>query len=352
MSSAWLPRSLTAIFPSLATLGIAYTGVAHIAWTLNSDNNGDAAMLLRFYSLDILPTLRTLPHHFIVANILALSSLFFMISYISSVIGARVTSMRGRMEEAERNLSRFSAISTMAAGLAHEIRNPLASLRSAIQEIGEAFPDGSQDRTLTDIVIAESDRLDRIIGRFLDFSREEILRPVRCRLGKMLEDTRTMLLMRPETKSLRVELAIRSDPEICCDPDRVKEIFLNLALNAAQAVPGDGGRLEVTLDSMWDGMTPGVGVTFRDNGPGIGPETIKRMFDPFYSSKPNGGGMGLTLSRKHISLHNGQIEVGNNPGGGAFFRVWLPLDQSNGADEGGYVSGDTVIMINPGRERR
>ena len=352
MASVWLPRSFTAIFPSLTTLGISYIGVAHIAWTLKNENLGDAAPLLAFYSPDILLTLRILPQHFIVASILALSSLFFMISYLASVIGARFQSLRWRMEEAERNLSRFSAISAMAAGLAHEIRNPLASLRSAIQEIGESFPENSQNHTLTNIVIAESDRLDRIIGRFLDFSREEILRPGRCRLGKILDDTRTMLLVRPEAGALQVILDIRSDPEISCDADRVREIFLNLALNAAQAVGQDGGRLEITLDSSRSGLVPGASVIFKDNGPGIGKETSKRIFDPFYSSKPNGGGMGLALSRKHISLHNGRIEVGNNPEGGAFFRVWLPLDQSNSAGEGGDVPNDTVIIIKPGQERR
>jgi two-component system sensor histidine kinase PilS (NtrC family) len=214
----------------------------------------------------------------------------------------------------------------MSAGLAHEIRNPLASLRSAIQEIGASFPPDSQDRQLADIVIAESDRLDRIIGRFLDFSREGELRLSRLRLGPVLEGIRAMLLRDGAGRGLDVIVTVKDDPEIRCDADRVKEVFFNLALNAAQACSDSGGRLEFVLEAAEKAGVPGVEVSFKDNGRGISEQSFPHLFEPFYSNREGGTGMGLALSRKQVNMHGGDIMAANLEGGGACFRVWLPLE--------------------------
>lgn len=434
MAPAWLPRRYTAIFPSAATLGVAYIALAHLLVSPREKGGPLTSM----YPEGVLSFLRYSPPHAIVANMLILTLLFFVIAYLSGVLSDKllleqrlnsevlssmtegvavvgrdrklvfanaeffrlfpsarpgadfrpvirkipgleeagvdvehllaggldgtlvVTSddsvpphletrisrisihggrelfgfffmvidltMRRRMEEAERNLARFSAISTMSAGLAHEIRNPLASLRSAIQEIGESFPPASQNRVLTDVVITESDRLDRIIGRFLDFSREEELRLRRRRLGLILEDIRLMMRHGGETERLVIEIDAEDDPEVKCDVDRVKEVFLNLALNAAQFAPREGGRLDISLRAAKREATPGVEILFRDNGPGIDREAMRHIFEPFYSNREGGTGMGLPLSRKQISMHGGDITASNLPGGGACFRVWLPLE--------------------------
>lgn len=433
MATAWLPRHYTAVFPSIATLGVAYVGLAHIMLSL-----GETDLFSFIYPDGIQYTLRFAQPHTIVSNMLILAVLFFVISYLSGMLSDKLfveqrlnakilsnmqegvavvaaggelvfanaeflrifpmaqgtasftnvaaalfkgtdelslerllaggandsiiltreegaglppldvrisgISFRGkkelyglvflildlttrkRMEEAEKSLDRFSAISTMAAGLAHEIRNPLASLRSAIQEIGDAFPPESQNRVLTDVVISESDRLDGVISRFLDFSREGHLRPAKTRLSGMLGEIMTMFMHDPQANKVELVLDIHDDPQVLCDPGRIKEVFLNLSLNAIQALPERGGRLDIVLEQRNRGYTPGIEILFLDNGPGIPAENLPRLFEPFFSSKPKGTGMGLALSRKQVGMHEGELEASNRPEGGACFRVWLPLE--------------------------
>lgn len=434
MATAWLPRRLTAVFPSMATLGISYIGIAHLEVAL-----GRSEVLTGLYPPEILNSLRYTHAHAIVATMLILSVIFFVVSYLSGIISDRLfieqqlnaevlssmndgvavvsrkgvliysnsefrrlfphaklghdfttaatqllgdddddlplslllssemsdtvtinrensnragppleirvsglqmrgrhelyalvflvsdLSLRRRVEKAERNLERFSAISTMAAGLAHEIRNPLSSMRSAIQEIGASFPEGSDERSLADVVMAESDRLDGIIGRFLDFSREGHLRLSERRLGGLLADLVTMISHRPEGEGVEIDLVIENDPEILCDSDRVMEVFFNLALNAAQEMPRPGGKLEIRLGSAKKDGFSGVEILFLDNGPGVDEKEAQFLFEPFFTSKHGGTGMGLPLSRKQVTMHGGDVDVHNRPEGGACFRVWLPV---------------------------
>lgn len=433
MAPAWLPRRYTAIFPSVATLGAAVIGTVHL---LDSADQRTFSAAVLPYRLAL--SLKSYPAHSVVFNMLILTLLFFVVSYLSGYLSQNLLleqrlnseillsmrdgvavvdgkgvlvyanpeffhifpeaagesdfwkvsdgifrsdderrtlgllmrehnldafmltrerddeagrppfemrvsalslwgegevygivllvtdlSMRRRAEVAERNLERFSAISTMAAGLAHEIRNPLASLRSAMQEIGDAFPPGSPNRILTDVAMSESDRLDGVIGRFLDFSRESRLFPAPTRLGPLLEDVRTLILQ--SGRDIEVKLVVKDDPTVVCDADRVKEVFLNLALNASQAVPDKGGVVTIELSSSKERLIPGVEILFKDNGHGIEPADLDHLFEPFFSRREGGTGMGLSISRKQIQMHGGEITVANLPGGGACFAVWLPL---------------------------
>lgn len=438
MAAAWLPRRLTAVFPSIATLGVACIGFAHLSRLMDGKK-------FELFNHEILGSLRVLPYHTVVSTMLIFTVLFFVVSYLSGVLSDRIfveqrlnaeilagmndgvavidrrgaalyvngefarlfpraasrsdfdavaramfpagdgvnlemlwameatdglryhrelpaaadrpplelkvsglrvrggvygllfvvtdLTLRKRMEKAERSLERSAAVSTMAAGLAHEIRNPLASLRSAIQEIGVAFPEGSQNRILANVVISESDRLDGIIGRFLDFSREGVLRIAQHRLGPMVQNTATMLRQGYDEANLRVEVTINDDPEVRCDGDRIMQVFVNLGLNARQAAPRHGGKVVITLGREERNGVPGVEIVFRDNGPGLSDDVVERIFEPFFSGRKGGTGMGLPLSRKEVLAHGGEIE-GGNAGGGACFRVWLPLD-ANVLDSGG-----------------
>lgn len=436
MATAWLPRRFTAIFPSLATLGLSYIGFAHLVVALKMPDMAD------FYPEGVLSMLRLMQPHTVVSTMLILTVAFFVISYLSAMISERLfieqrlnaevlasmsegvavvrisgqlfyvnsefqrifpgvqpggdfalvaaeifpearghdlwfsqalarnpshaltllppavpgrppieirvsgvrlrgskelfgllflvsdLTLRRRMEQAERGLERFSSISTMAAGLAHEIRNPLASLRSAIQEIGRSFPQGSEHRILTDVVIAESDRLDGVIGRFLDFSRESRLRLGKRRLGGLLKDVQTMVTRAAEGRDVEVTLDIREDPVVCCDSDRMMEVCFNLALNATQAVPHPGGTLHITLEQHNKLGQPGIEILFEDNGRGIAANDLPRLFEPFFTRRANGTGMGLAISRKQVNMHGGDLDADNRPEGGACFRIWLPLEQA------------------------
>lgn len=320
LAPAWLPRRHSAIFPSIAVLGVAYIGLAHFQASMTTID-----LLSPLYPEQAVHLLRHMDPPGIVAAMLVLTVLFFVVSYFAGMLGHRYFLLRQRMETAERNVEHFAAISTMAAGLAHEIRNPLASLRSAIQEIGDSFPEESQNRLLAGVIISESDRLDKVIERFLDFSREGQLHPSRQKLGQILRDVRTLLLHNQKAEGLEFNIVIRNDPEVLCDVDRLKEVFFNLALNAAQMTPAGKGRLTVSLSSAKRNGVPGVEILFADNGPGFEEHVTKRLFQPFFTTRPEGSGMGLSLSRKQVRLHGGEIDAGNNPEGGAWFRVWVPL---------------------------
>ena len=449
MASIRLPRRFTAVFPSIATFGTAYVGLAHILVAL-----GRLEWARPWYPDGLLYLYRFSPATNVVSNMLILTVLFFVVSYVSGILSDRLfveqrlnaevlssmsegvavvdskgilsyanaeffrlfpeaaalndfrpvitlmfrdsddefilerllerdltdshlvtrnagettgrppmeikisglslygkadvyglvflvtdLSLRIRMEEAERDVARFASISTMAAGLAHEIRNPLASLRSAIQEIGESFPPKSQNRLLADVVIAESDRLDRVIGRFLDFSREGELRLSRVRLEKILDEIKMMLPHIKEGKDVVLTVDVLDDPEVLCDSDRIKEVFINLSLNAVQFLPKEGGRLTIRMGSTEKGLVPGVEILFMDNGPGIRENDLPRLFEPFFSKRHGGTGMGLALSRKQVAMHGGQISAGNRASGGAWFRVWLPLKAAKPSVGGCGVSG-------------
>lgn len=244
-------------------------------------------------------------------------------------------SLQRRAEIAERRAERFSAVSEMAAGLAHEIRNPLASVRGSVQEISTDFPEGSTNRKLADIVLNESDRLDRIITSFLQFARQRALRPTDCRLGRLLENILTLLENREDTGSIRITLELgEKDPHIRCDPDQIQEVFLNLGVNAVNAMKGEGS---LTIRYPHEGVVPpdatrvadfsenGVTVSFKDTGSGLPPGSEVRIFEPFYTTKPHGTGLGLSIVRRVVESHEGRIWVRSEPGEGATFFVWLPL---------------------------
>jgi two-component system sensor histidine kinase PilS (NtrC family) len=245
-------------------------------------------------------------------------------------------SLQQRAELAERRAERFSAVSEMAAGLAHEIRNPLASVRGSIQEISSDFPPDSANRKLANIIIKESDRLDRIISDFLRFARQRPLHPVACDLQTLLEEVAMLLRARPDATG--VEIALRreeGETTVRCDSDQMREVFLNLGLNALSALNGTGSLLircphpgalpPDTTKIITAGDADGVTVTFSDTGSGLPPGAQDRIFEPFYTTKTHGSGLGLSIARRVVESHEGRIWVRSKPGQGASFSVWLPL---------------------------
>lgn len=239
-----------------------------------------------------------------------------------------------RAEEAEVLAQRFSAVNEMAAGLAHEIRNPLASVRGSIQEIRSEFAPGSPNYSLAQIVLEESDRLDKIISDFLQFARQRSMRLAAARLRPILEETRLFLKNRPDAARVEIVTEITDDPEVRCDADQVREVFLNLGINALAAMP-NGGKLTVFYPCpqprnpntafLRKSEERGVTVRFHDTGSGIPPALIGRMFEPFFTTKPNGGGLGLAIAHRIVESHMGTIWAENNANGGASLFVWLPL---------------------------
>ncbi|MBI2932047.1 MAG: PAS domain-containing protein [Planctomycetes bacterium] len=237
-------------------------------------------------------------------------------------------SLRSEVEKMTQQASRFRALLEMSAGIAHEIRNPIASIRGAAQELqGVQLPD-PDDLKLMDVVMRESDRLDKIITDFLEYASDRPMQPQLCNLAELLPEVVLLLQARDSERNLRIELQVPRTIICRGAPDKLKQVFLNLGVNALEAVE-PGGKLTVRCLSATAPEGPsrdGVLVEFEDNGPGISPEHLGRGVDPFFTTKPKGTGMGLAIARKIVDEHGGTIIAENMPGRGAKFRVWLPAD--------------------------
>lgn len=229
---------------------------------------------------------------------------------------------RRQIEARLRQADRLAAVGQLAAGLAHEVRNPLAAISGAIQlvkEEGVAWPQ------LLDIVLRETDRLKLVTGQFLDFARprEGLQKP--CDLVALLRET-VLLLEKSCDGTSTVTFSFQCEAEsvmVVADPDQMKQVLWNLGLNAIQAMPG-GGRLTVAIRRhMSDNGARWAAVELTDTGRGIPPGEVDRIFDPFYTTKPGGTGLGLAIVQKIIDSLGGRIEVVSREGDGVTFTVYL-----------------------------
>lgn len=228
-------------------------------------------------------------------------------------------------EEQLRRADRLSAIGQLTTGLAHEIRNPLASIRGAAEILGDGGVGEAQRTEFSRILLDETQRLDRVLGNFLDYARTQKavagapassdLRTVMDKLGA--------LLSRPLADA-RVEMVVnvpRDLPSLAINADLLQQVMLNLALNAIQAI-GREGRL--TIEAAREGPGGAVAIRVRDTGPGIPAALAGRIFDPFFTTKPQGLGLGLAIVNKIVSGCGGQIAVEPETPSGACFRITLP----------------------------
>jgi len=255
----------------------------------------------------------------------------------SAALGIENSKLYQQMKERDR----LAALGEMAAGLAHEIRNPLAAIQGAIQllapepEAGQPRPldaDPEQAREFLGIIADEVRRLNGVVSQFLDYSR-----PARASLSSgdvndILERTLKLLGSEvPPAVDLVVELE-RPLPRVLCDPEQLRQVFLNLALNAVQAMPR-GGKLTVSTRLARDELalwreaarrSDVVEVRFRDTGPGVPEEAREHIFVPFYTTKEKGTGLGLAICQRIIKAHGGSLGLRSAPGEGAEFVIALP----------------------------
>ncbi|MEW6754481.1 MAG: ATP-binding protein [Candidatus Latescibacterota bacterium] len=215
---------------------------------------------------------------------------------------------------------RLATVGQLAAGAAHEIRNPLTGIRSTIQYLRRDYEHDEARRELVDELLAEVDRINQIIAGLLSFARpaapslEEVgVAEVLAQAANLLETT---------ARKARVEVALDVPPDGCrlqADPAQLKQVFLNLFLNAVQAMP-EGGRLVVRLQPLGEGCR----VDVTDTGIGMAPEDLERIFDPFFTTKEEGTGLGLAICHGIVSRHGGLIDVHSTPGCGTRVTVRLP----------------------------
>ena len=264
-------------------------------------------------------------------------------------LGAQATLIieNSRLFDRIRERDRLAAIGQMAAGLAHEIRNPLGAIKGAAQLLSEV--DAEQRATFLAIIHEEVSRLDAVVSQFLTYARPLKGKRELVDVNQVLERTLTLLAAAPHRSLVEFQGAPNL-PAIRSDPELIRQVTLNLSRNAIEAMAGagaGGGKLTITTAVTFRGAgertTPGaktsgaaepgsyVRIRFEDEGPGIPPEVMERLFIPFYTTKQQGTGLGLAICQRIVESLGGTIEVSSRVGRGATFSVFLPVAEQAGA---------------------
>ncbi len=244
-----------------------------------------------------------------------------------------------RWEALHRRAERLEAVAELSASLAHEIKNPLASIRSAVEQLARSSLSGEDRGTLEHLVLNESDRLSRLLSEFLDYSGLKILSREEIDLSKVVRDCVSLVRQHPEAEDVEVVCEGFDRPTaVQGDRDLLHRAAFNLILNAVQFA-GPHGRVEVSLADLSENPNPRgtriprpVSLTVRDDGPGVEPDTVERIFDPFFTTREGGSGLGLAVVHRAVEAHGGAIFVDRAPDGGAEFVIYLP--GPNGSAEG------------------
>lgn len=229
-----------------------------------------------------------------------------------------------KLEKHVNQHDRLVALGKMAAGVAHEVRNPLSSIKGFATLLGEKFAVESDEHKAASLLVHEVDRLNRSITELLNYSKPLPLQLKEVDLCKLVEES--VLLMQGDAGALNVELSVHLDssiPLVTVDEDRIKQVLLNLYLNAFQAMD-KGGELHVLVKNHESGK--GVVVTVVDTGYGIESDHMKRVTDPYFTTKADGTGLGLALAYKIIDEHGGSLQFFSTPGEGTAVEIFLPTE--------------------------
>ncbi len=239
------------------------------------------------------------------------------------------------MEEQLRRDEKLKALGELSVGIAHEIRNPLASISGSIQVLEGELEMSGENRRLMEIVLRETDRLNLLITDFLLFAKPAQENRHRVALDRIIAETLEVFANSPEAASIKIESGVEGGITVEGDARQLGQVFWNLFLNAAHAMPS-GGALTVSSSVDQLGTIPGkraeraagtgvVSIEVEDTGEGIRPEHINSVFDPFFSTKERGTGLGLAIVHRIIESHGGTIDVKSFTGGGTVFKINLPL---------------------------
>ncbi len=255
-------------------------------------------------------------------------------------LGSYLDSLKAEVRDARSNLAqtrdhlvdaeKLAAVGRLAAGVAHEIRSPLTSLKLRLFSMQKALGEGPRFQTDIQVMSDEITRLDNIIRNFLEFSRPPAIQVGHHDICLLLEKTVDLLRYKTDSSRVRLEFAAAHDlPPALVDGQQLRQVFINLLNNAVDALP-NGGQIDLTAALEKDGTGhPMIVVRVRDNGPGIPAGVRDRIFNPFVSTKKDGAGLGLWIAQRIVAEHKGRLEIETSTKHGTVFAVWLPIDREN-----------------------
>lgn len=231
------------------------------------------------------------------------------------------------LEQGTLRKERLAYLGTFAASVAHEIRNPLSGMRGAAQLLSRKVSDPALSEYL-EVIMKEADRLNAILNGMLDFARPARLRKKPFNIHKALD---SVVLLMDDSPGLIARSYDPSLPEIPGDEDQLKQVFLNLVKNSKEAL-AEGGAIHIATRAITDfhlvegkGQGRMVSVEIKDNGCGIKPEDLEKIFTPFFTTKAGGSGLGMAITLKIIKEHGGHLKIDSTPGRGTTVTVYLPL---------------------------
>jgi signal transduction histidine kinase len=233
------------------------------------------------------------------------------------------------MEEQLVRAGKLRALGELTAGLAHEIKNPLASLKGAVEIISDEIRPDSPRRKMIDILNKELDRLAALLERFLSFARPKSVSITDVRLEEVIEPL--VALVEPQARKQRVDVRwdrSGSDLSIRGDKEQLAAVLMNVLLNAVQSMP-DGGEVTLRAEPATRAKRELCMIRIEDEGPGVPADMKDKIFDPFVTTKEGGSGLGLAIAARVVDAHGGFIEVKDRDMGGAEFRILLPLKAGN-----------------------
>ena len=249
-------------------------------------------------------------------------ALLFVVKRGESIIEKRAQE-RLKLKEQLSRAEHLSTLGEMVAGISHEIRNPLGIIKSSSELLKKKMAGYDPSSSIPDIIIEESIRLNNIITDFLNFAKPKIPNLMACNVEAVLEKNINFLASHTEKEGYSVEKHYDNNiPEITADSDMLYQAFLNILINAMQAMP-EGGKIHVAVQST-DNI---VKIFFEDEGEGISQDIMEKIWDPFFTTKAKGTGLGLGIVKNIIESHNGGIQISARPGAGARVKVELPVNQ-------------------------
>jgi two-component system nitrogen regulation sensor histidine kinase GlnL len=244
----------------------------------------------------------------------------------------RDSTLRQSLQDFVAQRDALAAFGRIAAGVAHEVKNPLGGIRGAAEILASRASD-AKTLDAAELIVREVDRIAALVDDLMVFTHGE-LRVGPMNVHRVLDDVLALGSHDPLAKGVAIERAYDpSIPETLADADRLTQVLLNLVRNALQAMEGREGRLTVatrmTLEHRLRAPTgeqvPTLAIEVRDTGPGIPPEVLEQLATPFFTTRPGGTGLGLAVARHWVARHGGTLQVESEPGAGTCARVVLPL---------------------------